>query len=316
MRMPSKMRRSLAEKDYIFTAGVSNAMEAMILEQAGFDFVYMSGSGTSITQLGLVDVGLITETEMVSNARNIARAVDIPVLADADNGYGNAINVIRTVKDFEAAGVAGIHIEDQESPKRCGHFAGKVLIPIEEAAGKISAAVEAKQDKDFLIIARTDAIAAVGGGFGEALRRGKAYARAGADVVFCEFRSTDIEEPKKFAAGMHDEFPDLPLFFNFSSNFKWSDSPLTFDDIARIGYKIFIVSTGCIRVAKQAVSEYAADLMQRKEQAVKDFQQKETANLASFGGLNKIQALEKKYLPDDDLSRKYRSTGIGGTQDC
>lgn len=147
--MRRKMRSLLAAKDHIFTAGVSNAMEAMILEKAGFDFVYMSGSGTSITQLGLVDVGLITETEMVNNARNIARAVNIPVFSDADNGYGNAINVIKTVQDFEAAGVAGIHIEDQDSPKRCGHFAGKTVIPVEEAAGKIRAAVDAKKDKDF-----------------------------------------------------------------------------------------------------------------------------------------------------------------------
>ena len=138
MNMRKKMRSLLAEKDYIFTAGVSNAMEAMILEKTGFDFTYMTGSGISLTQLGLVDVGFVTETEMVNNARNIAKAVNIPVFADADNGYGNAINVIRTVQDFEAAGVAGIHIEDQESPKRCGHFAGKIIIPIEEAAGKIN----------------------------------------------------------------------------------------------------------------------------------------------------------------------------------
>ena len=304
------MRSLLAEKDYIFTAGVSNAMEAMILEKAGLDFVYISGGGTSMTQLGLVDVGFITETEMVNNARNIAGAVNIPVFSDADNGYGNAINVIKTVQDFEAAGVAGIHIEDQESPKRCGHFAGKNLISIQEAAGKIRAAVDAKRDKDFIIIARTDAITAVGGGFEEALRRGRAYAGAGADVVFCEFKSPDIEEPRKFAEGMHMEFPDLPLFFNFSSNLKWHDSPLTFDDIAKIGYKIFIVSTACIRVSKHAVSEYAVDLRNRKEQAVKDFQRKETETMAEFGGLNRIKELERKYLPDADVIKKYETTGL------
>ena len=310
--MRAKMRSLLATKDYIFTSGVSNAMEAMILEQAGFDFVYMSGGGTSMTQLGLVDVGLITETEMVSNARNIARAVNIPLLADADNGYGNAISVMKTVQDFEAAGVAGIHIEDQQSPKRCGHFAGKMVIPIDEAAGKIRAAVDAKKDQDFIIIARTDSIAAVGGGFDEALKRGKAYARAGADVVFCEFKSPDIDEPRKFAAGMHEEFPGLPLFFNFSNNLKWYDSPLTFDDIARVGYKIFIVSTGCIRVSKQAVSDYAADLMKRREQAVKDFQRTEKSNLAEFGGLKKMQELEEKYLSSEEVSKEYTTEGLRG----
>ncbi|MBI4189385.1 MAG: isocitrate lyase/PEP mutase family protein [Betaproteobacteria bacterium] len=310
MNMRKKVRKLLMEKDYIFTSGVANAMEAMILEKAGFDFIYVSGSGTSITQLGLVDVGLITETEMVNNARNIAKAVNIPVFADADNGYGNAINVIKTVEDFEAAGVAGIHIEDQESPKRCGHFAGKSIIPIEEAVGKIRAAVDAKRDKDFIIIARTDSVAAVGGGFAEAVRRGKAYARAGADVVFCEFSSPDIEEPRRFAEELHKEFPALPLFFNFSNNLKWYESPLTFDDIARLGYKIFIVSTGCIRVSKQAVTDYAVDLMNRKEQAVKDFQRTEKENLADFGGLEQIKALEQKYLPNEDVINKHKTVGI------
>lgn len=310
MNMRKKMRTLLAQKDFIFTAGISNAMEAMILEKAGFDFVYMTGAGTSLTQLGLVDVGFLTETEMVNNAKNIAKAVNIPVFSDADNGYGNAINVIKTVQDFEAAGVAGIHIEDQESPKRCGHFAGKTIIPIEEAVGKIRAAVDAKKDKDFIVIARTDALAAVGGGFEEALRRGKEYARAGADMVFCEFKSPDIEEPKRFAEAIHAEFPNLPLLFNYSSNFKWYNSPLTFEDIARIGYKVFIVSSGCIRVSLQAVSEYAADLITRKDQAVKDFQRKETRNLAEFGGLKRIKELEAKYLPAEGVKKKYQTTGI------
>ncbi len=308
MNMCEKMRRLLKEKNYIVTPGVANPMQAIILEKAGFDYIYMTGSGTSITQFGFVDIGLLTETEMVTNARNIAKAVNIPVLADADNGYGNAINVIRTVENYEAAGVAGIHIEDQEAPKRCGHFAGKMIIPIEEAVGKIKAAVDAKKDKNFIVIARTDAISAVDGGFDEALKRGKAYARAGADSVFCEFTSHDIEAPKKFAEEMHKELPNLPLFFNFSSNLKWYDSPLTFDDIAKIGYKIIIVSKGCIRVSKHAVSEYAADLMARKEQAVKDFQKKETENLAQFGGLSKIKELEEKYLPGEVVKNQYKKT--------
>jgi 2-methylisocitrate lyase-like PEP mutase family enzyme len=308
MNVRERMRRLLAGENYIVTPGVANPMQAIILEKAGFDYIYMTGSGTSITQFGLVDIGLLTETEMVNNARNIAKAVKIPVLADADDGYGNAINVIRTVENYEAAGVAGIHIEDQEAPKRCGHFAGKMIIPIEEAVGKIKAAVDAKEDKNFIVIARTDAISAVGGGFDEALKRGKAYAQAGADSVFCEFTSQDIEEPIKFAEEMHKEFPNLPLFFNYSSNFKWYDSPLTFDDIAKIGYKIIIVSKGCIRVSKHAVSEYAADLMARKEQAVKDFQKKETENLAQFGGLSKFKELEEKYLPREEVRNKYKKT--------
>ena len=152
MNMRQKMRRLLEEKDYLFTFGIHNAMQAMIVEKAGYDFVYMGGNDVSVSFLGLPDVGLVTETEMVTAARNIAKAVNIPVIADADTGYGNAVNVIRTVQDCEAAGLAGIHIEDQMSPKRCGHLAGKMIIPIEEAVGKIKAALDARKDKDFLII--------------------------------------------------------------------------------------------------------------------------------------------------------------------
>ena len=123
--MPEKFRRALAEKEYLATPGVGTPMHAMVLEKAGFEFIYMSGYATSLTLFGWPDVGLLTETEMVTNARNIARAVNVPVIADADTGFGNAINMIRTIEDYEAAGTAGVHIEDQVSPKRCGHLAGK-----------------------------------------------------------------------------------------------------------------------------------------------------------------------------------------------
>ena len=158
--MPEKLRRALAEKEYLVTPGVGTPMHAMVLEKAGFDFVYMSGYATSLTLFGWPDVGLLTETEMVTNARNIARAVNLPVIADADTGFGNAINVIRTIEDYEAAGAAGVHIEDQLSPKRCGHLPGKNIVPLEEAVGKIKAALSARQNRDFVIIARTDAVAA------------------------------------------------------------------------------------------------------------------------------------------------------------
>ena len=125
MSKGGSLRRLLAEKPFIVTPGITNALHALIVEKAGFDYVYVGGYDVSLALLGLPDVGLITETEMVANARNIAGAVNLPVVADADTGYGNAINVIRTVRDYEAAGVAAIHIEDQVSPKRCGHVAGK-----------------------------------------------------------------------------------------------------------------------------------------------------------------------------------------------
>ena len=312
MNMGSKIRQSLTEKDYLVTPGASNPLHALIAEKVGFDFVYMTGYGTSLTMFGLPDVGYLTETDMVANAKNIARAVNIPVVADADTGYGNAINVIRTIKDYEAAGVAGVHIEDQDSPKRCGHLAGKTIIPREEAVGKVKAAVDAKKDKDFIIIARTDAIAAVGGGLEEALRRGKAYAAAGADLVFCEFPSPDIEAPRQFAKEMQKDFPNLPLFFNYSSSFQWHQSPLKFSDIAALGYKVIIVSLACMRVAMQAVWDYAADLKERGAQAEIDFEVKlkghPTEDFNKFAGFPEIKELEEKYLPKEAVLRKYQES--------
>jgi isocitrate lyase len=310
--MPKTFRKLLQEKEYIVTPGASNPLHAMIVEKTGHDFVYMTGYGTSLTLLGFPDVGLLTETEMVTNARNIARAVNVPVIADADTGFGNAINVIRTVRNYEDAGVAGIHLEDQVSPKRCGHLAGKMILPLEEAVGKVRAAVEAKRDKDFVIIARTDAVAAVGGGFEEALRRAKAYARAGADMLFCEFPDTDPEPPRRFAAEVHRDFPDLPLFFNYSSSFRWYESPLTFKDVAAMGYKVLIVSLGCMRVAMQAIWDYAEDMRKRGDQAETDFEKRlkghPTEDFNQFAGIPRIKELETKYLPKEEVRKKYEES--------
>jgi len=162
-------------------------MTAMILEKLGFDLIYMTGYGTAAA-MGMPDVGLATIGEMIRNAQYMAGAVSIPIVADSDTGGGNAINVVRTIREYIQAGAAGVHLEDQVTPKRSGHWAGKRLIPLEEAAGKIRAAVDTKNrfDPDFVIVARTDARAAVGGGVDEAIRRGNAYADAGADLVFFE----------------------------------------------------------------------------------------------------------------------------------
>lgn len=309
MGMGKKMRALMAEKEYLVTPGVGNPLQAIIVEKVGFDYVYMSGYGTSLTILGLPDVGLITEVEMVTNARNIVKAVDIPVIADADNGFGNAVNMIRTVRDYEEVGVAGIHVEDQISPKRCGHLAGKEVIPLEEAVGKVRAAVDAKKDEDFIVIARTDALSAAGGGFAEALKRGKAYARAGADMVFCEFPSPEPEMPARFARELHEEFPGLPLFFNYSSSFKWHESPLTFADVAKMGYKVIIVSLGCVRSGMQAVWDYATDLMTQKEAAEKGFEKRlaghPTEDFHRFAGVPRIREIESRYLPGDTIRKKY-----------
>ena len=315
MGVCQQMKKLLREKEYVLTFGIHNAMQAMIVERAGYDAVYMGGYDTTVSMLGLPDVGLITETEMVTNARYIAKSVQVPVVADADNGYGNAINTIRTVQNYEAAGLAGIHIEDQVAPKRCGHLAGKTLIPLEEAVGKIRAALDAKNDKDFLIIGRTDAIAAVGGGFDEALKRGKAFAKAGADMVWSEFTSPETEIPRRFAEEMHAEFPDVPLFFNYSGNFRWYESPAEFREIAKLGYKFINVSLGALRASAKAVWEYAVDLKAREAEAEIDFEKKLIGHplqkLTEFSGFSRIMEMESKYLPSDEVKMKYeQSVGL------
>src|SRR3989442_13625709 len=186
MRATSKLGELLKAGPTPLGAGCYHALSARILAEVGFPAVYMTGYGTSLALLGMPDAGLATMTEMHLNARYIANAVPVPVIADADNGYGNAINVMRTIREYIGTGVAGIHIEDQAIPKRCGHVAGRRGSPIEEAGGKNRAAdaVRRELDPDFVLIARTDARGARGGSLDEAIRRANAYLEAGADLPF------------------------------------------------------------------------------------------------------------------------------------
>jgi 2-methylisocitrate lyase-like PEP mutase family enzyme len=309
MSKPKRLKALLREKPYLVTPGITTALHAMLVEQAGFDFVYTGGYDASLTLLGLPDVGLMTETEMIANLRNIAHATSLPVIADADTGYGNAINVMRTVENYEAAGLAAMHIEDQVAPKRCGHVAGKIVVPLEEAVGKIRAALDARRDPDFMIIARTDAVAAAGGGLDEAVRRGLAYARAGADMVWAEFPSADVEYPKAFAQAMHREFPELPLYFNYSSNLKWHEYGVKFEDVAAMGYRIMHVSLVAMRVMMHAFWDYAVDMKARGADAEIDFQKRLVGHpMGAFhelAGFSRIRALEEKYLPADEVQKKY-----------
>ena len=187
-RATTRLRELIARGPTLYVPGCYNAMSAKVLEGAGFEAIYMTGYGTSLSLTGLPDVGLATMSEMLANARYIASAVAVPLIADADTGFGNAVNVIRTVREYIAAGIAGIHMEDQVSPKRCGHVAGRLVIPIEEAVGKVRAAVDARNavDPDFVLVARTDARGASGGSLEEAIRRANAFLEAGADLAFVE----------------------------------------------------------------------------------------------------------------------------------
>src|ERR1700761_6448859 len=177
--------------EMVLAPGCYDALGARLIEQAGFPAAYMTGFGSAASRLGRPDVGLMTMSEMVDNARRIVDAVGIPVIADADTGYGNSLNVIRTVREYEAAGVAAIHLEDQVMPKKCGHMDGKQVVGVEEMAAKVAAAVAARRSPDFLIIARTDARAAEG--LEAALQRARIYREAGADALFIEAPESEAE---------------------------------------------------------------------------------------------------------------------------
>jgi 2-methylisocitrate lyase-like PEP mutase family enzyme len=190
MAQASGFRDLLRRDGMVVAPGAYDCITAKLIEQAGFTAIYMTGAGTAAT-LGYPDFGLVTMSEMVANAGRIAASVDVPVIADADTGYGNELNVFRTVREFETSRVAGIHIEDQEFPKKCGHLDGKQIIPREDFAAKIRAAVAARRDKDFVIIARTDSRAVAG--FDEAIARANEALAAGADMAFVEAPQTQEE---------------------------------------------------------------------------------------------------------------------------
>src|SRR5690349_5858849 len=212
-RGATALRELLARSEPILAPGAYDALSARLIEAAGFAAVYMTGFGTAASLLGRPDVGLLGMSEMVDNARRIVEAVEVPVIADADTGYGNPLNVVRTVHEYERAGVAAIHLEDQVMPKKCGHMEGKQLIACDEMVQKIRAAVSARRSPDFLLIARTDARAVEG--LEATLERARRYREAGADVLFVEAPQTD-EEIRAVAQA----FPDVPLLFNWAEGGK------------------------------------------------------------------------------------------------
>jgi carboxyvinyl-carboxyphosphonate phosphorylmutase len=206
MRKTTRLKALIQRPEIVLCPGVYDAYLARTVEQAGFEALYMTGAGVSHARLGVPDLGLVSFSEMLDHAYRIADAVDIPLIADADTGYGNAINVMRTIRAYERAGVAGCHIEDQEMPKRCGHFDEKRVVPAAEMLGKLAAALDARSDADFIIIARTDARGVLG--LDEALDRARAYAAAGADVVFVESPRSE-EELERIGRSV-----DAPLLAN------------------------------------------------------------------------------------------------------
>lgn len=286
----TKILKELLKKDgIIIGAGAYDGISAKIIAYLGFDLVYVTGAGIAASVLGVPDIGLVTMSEMVRQARNIVTAVDLPVISDADTGYGNPINVMRTVREFEQAGICAIHIEDQEIPKKCGHLEGKKIVSKDEMVQKIRAAVEAKSDPDFIIIARTDARAVYG--LEDALDRGHIYVEAGADVIFIEAPES-VEELEIIGKSF-----DVPILINRGGGKKtpWLSS----SELQELGFKIVIFPGDAQRAAAKAMIEVLKVL-------------KETGNTASIQdkmlsfeerfdllGLPRYQELEKRFLSLD-----------------
>ncbi|MBQ26756.1 MAG: methylisocitrate lyase [Nitrospiraceae bacterium] len=288
-----KRLRELIERQTVVLPGAFNALTALQIQRAGFEAAYVSGAGVAASR-GLPDIGLVSMTEAVSDSAIIANAVTLPMLADADTGYGELLAVMRTVREFEHAGLAGIHIEDQESPKRCGHLPGKRLLSSTAMARKIGAAVEARQDADFLIVARSDARAIEG--LDATVMRALAYIEAGADAVFPEALES-AEEFGAFATALSPHGGNVPLVANMT---EFGKTPyLTVKEFAALGYRIVLFPLTALRVTLHAVEMLLNELKCRGTQR---------------GELSQMQTREQLYellryadyeQRDEDLYERY-----------
>lgn len=280
-----RLRELLKAPGIIRAPGAFDAWSARLVEMAGFPAVYMTGYGASASVIGKPDIGLMTMSEMAIQAGNIASAVDIPLIADGDTGYGGVLNVMRTVCEFEKAGVAALQLEDQVFPKRCGHMEGKQLITKEEMAAKIRAAVEARKSDDFVIIARTDARAVTG--MEDAIARALAYADAGADVLFVEAPRTVTEMEEIFRA------IKLPLIANMVEKGKTPFLPA--DELERIGYKIAIYPVSTLYAATKAMMKILNKLKEEgsTENCLEDLVGFEEFN--KLVGVETLRVLENKF---------------------
>ncbi len=304
-RATTRLRELIARGPTLYVPGCYNAMSARVLEGAGFEAIYMTGYGTSLSLTGLPDVGLTSMSEMVANARYIASAAGVPLIADADTGFGNAINVIRTAREYIGAGVAGMHLEDQVSPKRCGHVAGRLVIPMEEAVGKIRAAADTRDalDPDFVLVARTDARGASGGSLDEAIRRVNAFLEAGADLAFVE-GPTSVEEVKRICREVKG-----PVFYNMTGV-----SPrFTMDEMKEMGIAVCISPNAMLRSALAAMHDLAKEM--RAEGPVAEtrfmerFRKHPLGDLHTFAGFDQVRAWEKEYLGEEAMKKYADSVG-------
>lgn len=252
MKKREKFRQLVEGEDILVLPGAYDSLCAKLVESAGFSGVYMTGYGQSASKLGKPDVGLMTMSEMVERARDMSSAVNIPVACDADTGFGNVVNVIRTVREYERAGAAAIQLEDQTIPKKCGHMLGRKLVSAEEMTMKLEAAVAARSDPDMLIIARTDARTAYG--IDEAIRRAKLYEQAGADIIFVESLES-VDEMKAVNRSVNK-----PTIANMVEGGR---SPfLSCQELQEIGYSLVVFPISTLYVATKAIMDMLVDFKQ------------------------------------------------------
>jgi 2-methylisocitrate lyase-like PEP mutase family enzyme len=275
----------------ILAPGCYDALGARLIEEAQFPAAYMTGFGSAAARLGRPDIGLMTLPEMADNAKRIAQAVSIPVIADADTGYGNPINVIRTVHEYEAAGVAAIHLEDQVMPKKCGHMDGKQLVATGEMVAKVKAAVAARRSRDFLIIARTDARAVEG--LDGALERARRYRDAGADVLFVEAPQSTAEIER-----IALELSGVPLLFNYAEGAK--TPAVTHEFLRELGFSVVIFPLSVLLSATTAIRATLAEIKAKGSpidllQSLVGFDE-----FLQFIGIAEIRELEQRFADDHD----------------
>lgn len=315
----AQLREQFDTQDFTFAPGIFHALDARLAEMAGHDAVYMSGYSTVLGQFGFPDLEMVTMTEMVENAKRIVEATNLPVIADADTGYGGIHNVRRAVREYEKVGVAAIHIEDQTTPKRCGHIAGKQIVPREKAVARFEAAVDAKQSDDTILIARTDAYGSANGDWEEHLERGRLYADAGVDLVWPEMPDPSREDAIRYAETINETHPELDLAFNYSSSFAWSeeDDPLTFEELGDLGYQYIFITLFGLHSGAHAVYEDMKQLAMSDEHAQFDLEQRyldhptESHHELSF--VSRFQDIEAMFDPAAK-ERLAQSSGFSRTE--
>jgi methylisocitrate lyase len=282
----SKIFELIKKEGILVLPVVYDALTARIAERAGFSAILMGGYSVSAVRLGKPDVGYLTMTEMAAQVKIIAEAVSVPLIADGDTGYGNPLNVMRTLEEYQRAGAAGIILEDQKFPKRCGHMEGKQVIPMEEHLQKLAAAIEARGDRDTLIIARTDSLTPLG--LPEAIRRGKAYRDAGVDAVFVEAPQT-VDELR----AIREAIPDVPLVANIIEGGK--TPVLSAGELKEMGYEICFCSLTAVLVSAKAIMNAMIHLRREGSSAGLADQMFSFAEFNELIGLKEYSSLEKRF---------------------